>query len=144
MTREYADWQVMELARLGQTDRKRAERALNALWAAMPGLFEELARSAGVPCEEEGLFSPPFALVETSAGAVARLAESRVAVWEVVRVHRRCGSLEELCAAFPSVERGELEAALIYGEAHEAEIDALIARYESMVEHKRAQYPYAR
>ncbi|HLK14387.1 MAG TPA: DUF433 domain-containing protein [Fimbriimonadaceae bacterium] len=141
MTHPYEAWQVSELARLAETDPGRTERALNALWAAVPGLYEELARSAGVAAsfEEAG-----FALVETSESAVARLAESRIAVWEVVRAHRRGGSLEELSAAFPTVDRDALEAALEYGRRNHEEIDRLIERYESKIEQRRAQYPYAR
>lgn len=144
MTHAFADWQVTELARLAETDRERAERALNALWAAMPGLFEELASSAGVHVDLDERELSTFALVETGGGHVARLSESRLAVWEVVRMHRRCGSIDELCAAFPSVDRVELEAAVTYGTSHPAEVDTLIARYESMLEHKRQHYPYAK
>jgi len=147
MTHQYADWQVTELARLGQTDRQRAERALNALWSAVPGLFEELARGAGVPLDGEDASNdarPTFALVETGNSSVARLTESRIAVWEIVRAHRRTGSIEGLSAAFPSVDRGELEAAIDYGSRNQKEIDLLIDRYESMIENRRAQYPYTR
>jgi len=145
MTHEYAEWQVAELARLGLTDPQRAERALNAVWAAMPGLYEELARSAGIPCDdgpETDVAS--FALVETGGGSVARLADSRIAVWEIVREHRRSGSVEQLIIAFPSVERDELQAAIDYASRNAQEIDMLIERYESMLEQRRAQYPYAR
>ena len=147
MTHEYAEWQVSELAKLAETDRQRAERALNALWLAMPGLFEDLARAAGVPYEAEdgpNAVCPTFALVEASGSSVARLTESRIAVWEIVRAYRRTGSIEQLIAAFPSVDRDELEAALDYGLQNEPEIELLINRYESMIEQRRAQYPYAR
>src|SRR5579862_5074967 len=102
MTHQYAEWQVTELAKLGQSDPQRAERALNAVWSAMPGLFEELAVSAGEPIEarDEAEANPAYALVETSESSVARLTESRIAVWEVVREHRRSGSMDELTAVF--------------------------------------------
>ena len=147
MTHQYAEWQVTELAKLGQTDRQRAERALNALWSAVPGLFEELARAAGIQNDAEDTSDatgPAFALVETGDGSVARLTESRIAVWEIVRAHRRTGSIEGLSAVFPSVDRAELEAAVDYGSQNQHEIDLLIDRYESMIENRRAQYPYAR
>jgi len=147
MTHQYAEWQVAELAKLGQSDRERAERVLNALWSAVPGLFQDLARSAGIHAElaeTPGTTVPGLALVETQESSVARLTESRIAVWEIVRVHRRTGSIEGLIAAFPSVERDELEAAIDYGIQNQSEIDLLIERYESMIEHRRAQYPYAR
>jgi uncharacterized protein (DUF433 family) len=148
MNHAYAEWQVTELAKLGQTDPARAERVLNALWATAPGLYEELAQSAGVEPSTDPAESPAvhtgFALVETGDSAIARLAESRIAVWEVVRAHRTIGSIDALCAAFPSVERDELEAAIEYGLQNSEEIDLLIERYESKIEHRRAQYPYAR
>jgi uncharacterized protein (DUF433 family) len=147
MTHQYADWQLTELAKLAQADPERAERALNALWASVPGLFEDLARSAGIPCDSASASDEPgptFALVEVGGTSAARLAESRIAVWEIVRVHRRTGSMDELAAAFPSVERDELEAAIQYGLQHQTEIELLINRYESMIEQRRAQYPYTR
>ncbi|MHB8637033.1 MAG: DUF433 domain-containing protein [Fimbriimonadaceae bacterium] len=148
MTHPYAEWQLTELARLGKSDRARAERVLNALWAAMPGLFEEFAQAAGVTVDVDQPANvpsePAFALVETSESSVARLAESRIAVWEVVRAHRQSGSMDALGSAFASVDREALEAALDYGLLHREEIDLLIERYESMIENRRAQYPYAR
>jgi uncharacterized protein (DUF433 family) len=146
MARKYAEWQLAELLKLGGRDRDRAERALNAVWSAMPGLYEELAASAGLSFdfEDSPKACPTYALVETVESSVARLTESRIAVWEIVREHRRSGSMDELTVAFSSLDRGELEAAIDYGQQHREEIDLLIERYESMIEHRRAQYPNTR
>ena len=52
--------------------------------------------------------------------------------------------MDDLGAAFPSLEREELDAAISYGLQYREEIDLLIDRYESMIEHRRAQYPHVR
>jgi uncharacterized protein (DUF433 family) len=142
MTHPYSDWQMAELVRLAHANPERLEGILNSLWAANPGLYEELsahANSATEPTER-----PTYALVETGGASCARLSESRIAVWEIIRAYRRAGSIEGLHEEFPQVELGELKAALEYGVENQVEVDLLIARYESMLEQRRAQYPYAR
>ena len=142
MTHPYADWQMAELARLAQTNPERLEAILNSLWTANPGLYEELSEQANSVTEQSEI--PAFALVETGGASCARLSESRIAVWEIIRAYRKAGSIEGLHHEFPHVELGELKAALEYGVENQVEVDLLISRYESMLEQRRAQYPYAR
>ena len=75
MMHGYAEWQVTELAKLGQFDRERAERALNAVWSAMPGLYEELAQSAGKPFDGAAVDAMALPLTH----ALVEVAESSVA-----------------------------------------------------------------
>jgi uncharacterized protein (DUF433 family) len=116
------------------------ERILNSLWSANPGLFEELASAAGESADR----TSGFAVVENGGASVARLSESRIAVWEIVRAYRKAGSLDRLEKEFPNVEPGELQAAVNYGAENAGEVNLLIERYEALLEQRRAQYPYAR
>src|SRR5579872_3636565 len=99
MTHPYADWQITQLGKLAQTDPARLKSILNSVWSANPGLYEELAAAAGVQIDAPD--SIAFALVETSGNMMARLSDSRIAVWEIVRAYRRAGSLDQLQAEFP-------------------------------------------
>ncbi len=143
MTHPYEDWQLEELGRLAQTNPRRLESVLNNLWVANPGLHEELKARASL-ANVSSTELPAFALVETGGASCARLSESRIAVWEIIRAYRRAGSIDKLHADFPQVELGELQAALDYGVENKVEVDLLIARYEAMLEQRRSQYPYAR
>jgi uncharacterized protein (DUF433 family) len=160
-------WQLAQLQRLSTLDPERVETMLNTLWNSYPGLYEELAVGAvdqdalGVEACAERIHveadeverqvvafrtnaasRPEFMVVHD--GAVARLSEGRVAVWEVVREYRKLGSVERLAASFPSLTQRELAAALKYAEAHPEEIETQISRYEEVLSKRRTEYPFAR
>lgn len=166
MWRLLEPWQLQQLQRLSTLDPERVETMLNTLWASYPGLFEELAISAvdaeelGVDaCSERIRIAPDLVesevvafrnrpermqmMVEHEAG-VARLAGSRIPVWEVVREFRKLGSVERLTEAFRSLSRLELAAALKYAEGHPEEIENQIVRYENILGRRRTEYPFAR
>jgi uncharacterized protein (DUF433 family) len=160
-------WQLRQLSRMAAQDPERVEEMLNTLWASYPGLFKELAlaaldqgeierdRCADLLMEAEEQVErdletyrrrpavSDFAVVQDDA-RVARLAEGRVAVWEIVREFRKLGSVERLVDAFPALTRGELAAALSYAEKHPQEIEDQICRYEAALRQRRAEYPFAR
>lgn len=159
-------WQFSQLKRLASFDPERAETAMNTIWNAFPGLFEEVCVSAvdqehltvarcaellGLGEEEvmdrlHAFRSRPQTAVAVVRDdrSVARLAEGHVAVWEIVREYRKLGSVERLVDSFTSLSRGELAAALKYAEQHPREIEEQIARYEEMLAKRRAEYPFAR
>jgi uncharacterized protein (DUF433 family) len=158
-------WAVTQFGRLAEQDPERADRLLEALWEAHPNLLSELAISAVASDElsieecarvmmtsadevekrlslstSEGDGAASLILVD---GGVARLADARVCVWEIVRELRRHGSVECLCESYPGLTKVELEAALAYAASNTEEVEALITRYEGMLERRRAEYPYA-
>ncbi len=162
-------WQLLQLQRIAKFDPERVESFLNTLWTQYPGLLHELAISAvdqeqlsvdecadrlNVSAESVHEHLLQFrhcsrtiecAVVhDESSKAVARLAEGRVAVWELVREYRKLGSVEELQSAFPMLAQGELAAALRYAQENSEEIQALIDEYEMVLAKRRAEYPYAR
>lgn len=159
-------WQVAQLARLSTIEPERVESGLNALWTERPELLEQVTiagASAGdiTPCEAGRILGISQAEAETKIAdfnrkslkrcclvvcesGVAKLADGGIPVWEVVRVHRKLGSLEKLHQAFGGTSPETLDSALAYAESNREEIDHQIERYEEMVERKRAEYPYAR
>lgn len=160
-------WQIRQLERLASSDPDRAETVLNTVWRSFPGLFAEVAISAVdqemlsvescakeldiTEAEVEARLlafrhrSARFdtAIVVDPQRNIAKLADGRVAVWEVIREYRRLGSVERLQHAFPSISREDLAAAFRYADANPAEIEALIGEYESVLARKRAEYPFA-
>lgn len=76
-------------------------------------------------------------------GPNARLADGQCAVWEVVRMYRKLGSVDQLSQSFPCVRRDELEAALAYADLYPAEIEEQIERYEEVISRKKAEYPFS-
>lgn len=166
MWRLLEPWQLQQLQRLSTLDPERVETILNTLWASYPGLYEELAIAAvdadslGVSeCSERIRISPESVeheviafrnrperiqmMVEQESG-VARLTESRVPVWEVVREYRKLGSVERLTETFRTLSRLELAAALKYAESHPEEIENQILRYEDLLGKRRTEYPFTR
>ena len=152
---------------MADRDPQRAERIVEALWAAHPRLLGELAISAvghGVVSAEEaaevlGLSAeevqvrvdtflrserPTAPIVEDDGTGIARLAEGHVPVWEVVREFNKTHSFEEVAKAFPALTNAELEAAIDYGKNHAEEVGQLIEKYETMLDRKRAEYPFAK
>lgn len=156
--------------RMSQLDRERVETILNTLWHSYPNLLGDLAIAAvdqeqlsidacakliGAPVDEVerrllefrqngAKFDYDWAVVLDEESNVAKLADSQVAVWEIVREFRKLGSVDRLTEAFPSLPRPELAAALIYAEQNPAEIESQISRYEAMLAKKRSEYPFMR
>jgi predicted HTH domain antitoxin/uncharacterized protein (DUF433 family) len=166
MWTSFEPWQVAELGRLAGIDQERVESAFNALWDCDPELLEQITVSAadqgavsferaaqilrvGVAEIEERVASfrrqaLKRCCVVVCDGAVAKLADGGLPVWEVVRVHRKLGSVEKLQEAFSGLSHQTLESALSYAEHHPEEIELQISRYEALLERKRAEYPYVR
>lgn len=163
MWARFEPWQLRQLALLAERDLDRAEHALNTLWSSVPGLYEHLtlgAAAAGDLSYEAAatLLGKPEEVVRALAANtiavqlyrpvhdaknIARVAEGQLSVWEIVRVYRKLGSVESLVSAFPGVDKSELAAALRYAEENPAEIEALIAEYESVVARRRTEYPFS-
>ncbi len=161
-------WQLGQLQRLASLDSERAETILNTLWKSYPGLFEEMAISAvdhevlsvdecasrlkNTAAEVEAMLLRfrqrslriDRAVVFHEGSSIARLHESQLSVWEIIREFRKLGSVERLEETFPSVPRIELAAALTYAEEHPKEIEDQILMYEEAVMKRRAEYPFAR
>lgn len=160
-------WQITQLERLAKLKPKVTEQALSELWEARPDLFEQVTlgaldqgdvtveRSAellGVTEEEvlerlgafrKGTTIHDCAVVhDATNGKIARLADSQVAIWEIVREFRKLGSLEKLLEHYPSLTRGELETAVRYAQSHPEEIERQISQYETLLDKKRAEYPF--
>lgn len=167
MWRLMEKWQLPQLQRLAAQDPERVESMLNALWQSYPGLYQEMAIAAvdqgalsaeacaeRLGTDEREVQRQVRAYRESMRlaadrylvrdGAVARLSEGGVAVWEVVREYRKLGSVQRLAESFPSLTQRELAAALKYAEANPEEIESQISRYEEVRSKRRAEYPYAR
>lgn len=157
-------WQTRQLQRLAAIDPERAEGMLNTLWQQYPGLYEEMAimavdQEALTVAQTAELLSIPTAEVDAKlvawrrrevgserlvvAGPVAKLEETGVPVWEIVRELRKLGSVERLESRFPTLNRGQIAAALRYAQNHPQEIEDQIGRYEEARERQRAEYPFA-
>lgn len=164
----FETWQLGQLQRLSQTDPERVETILNTLWNSYPGLLSDLAIAA-VDQEqlsvdacaelldkqtsevEEALvefrqksakFNYDWAVVVDNGSSIAKLVDSHVAIWEIVREFRKLGSVERLTEAFPSLPKSELAAALVYAEQNPSEIEDQINKYETILQKKRAEYPF--
>jgi uncharacterized protein (DUF433 family) len=167
MGKSISQWALGELCRMAKRDPQRANRIVEALWAAHPRLLNELAISAvdhgeisaedaaealGISTEEitsrvesfRRSERPTAPIVEDDGTGVARLGEGHVPVWEVVREFDKTNSLDEVAKAFPALTGAELAAAIDYGVEHHEQIHNLIEKYESMQDRKRAEYPFAK
>jgi uncharacterized protein (DUF433 family) len=158
-------WQLDQLTELAQARPDQIDLALKALWEASPDLHEEVVLRATAYEQislEEGAeelrISPEnmterllmfrstlkhvvkAIVVDAEFKNVARLAESGIAVWEVVREFRRLGSVDPLAEAYPRLSRLDLLAALQYAEQNPDDVERQINEYESFVQLKRA-YP---
>jgi uncharacterized protein (DUF433 family) len=158
-------WQVVQLERLSAVDHDRIESALNSVWEAHPDLLREVTLGA----VDEGQISSERGqqllninedeltsrvadyrrralkrcCVVVCDGAVAKLADGGLPVWEVVRVYRRLETFEKLQEAFGNLSRQTLESALEYAAHNAAEIEDQISKYEQLLERRRAEYPFA-
>lgn len=166
----FETWQLAQLQRLAETDPERVETILNTVWNSYPGLLPDLAIAA---VDQEQLsvdscarltgedtskvedqllefrqknakFAYDLAVVVDSKSCVAKLAESQVSVWEIVREYRKLGSVERLTESFPSLPKAELAAALVYADQNPGEIEEQISKYEEILHKKRAEYPFMR
>ena len=161
-------WQISQLERLVSSDPDRAETILNTVWKSFPGLLSELAISAVdqemisvqecaevIGSSEEEVVQrlinyrrrPSIAEATSevhSDNAVAKVADGRIAVWEVIREHRKLGSVDRLRQAFPSISEPDLAYAFRYAESHQPEIEKLIRDYEDILAKRRAEYPFAK
>ncbi len=164
----FETWQLAQLQRLSQTDTEQVETVMNTVWNSYPGLLSQLAISAvdqeqlsvdacatllNVDIEEieaallefrqkNARCDYQWAVVVDRDSSIAKLADSRVAVWEIVREYRKLGSVERLVEAFPTLPKSELAAALTYAEQNPGEIEAQIDKYETILQKKRAEYPF--
>lgn len=161
-------WQLNQLQRLAKQDPERIERILNQVWAEHPGLFEELAIAAVdqemLPVEQcaDLLKTTPEAILERRASMrraalrvdcaiefdeatkMARITDSKIAVWEVVRQFRITNSIEAVVEALPSLTEAQVAAAVKYADEHPREIDSLIHAYEVVRGKRKEAYPFAR
>lgn len=164
----FETWQLGQLQRLAVTDSERVETILNTLWNSYPGLLSDLAIAA---VDQEQLsvdscakllkidvleverclvefrqknakFGYDLAVVVENGSSIAKLIDSQVAVWEIVREFRKLGSVERLTEAFPTLPKSELAAALVYAEQNPSEIEAQISKYETILQKKRDEYPF--
>jgi uncharacterized protein (DUF433 family) len=143
---------------------------LNTLWNSYPGLLDELAIAAvdqeqlsvddcakllgkDVQAVEQRLVEfrqghsavvSELAVVIGENSSIAKLADSHVAVWEVIREYRKLGSVERLTEAFPSLPKSDLAAALVYADQNPAEIEEQMSKYEEILQKKRVEYPFMR
>lgn len=163
-------WPFRQLEALAERDAELAEKVLDSLWEAHPGLLDRLVvgavRSGELSLQRasERLSIEPDVLArrladisgaasscdddaivfrQTPKGPEARLAESNLCVWEVVREYRKLGSIEAVKELFPNVTRSELHNAIRYAESHSSEIQAQIDEFEAQIQRKRAEYPFA-
>lgn len=162
MSAQQEPWLVAELRRMAKTQPERYSGVELALKSFAPGLYEELILAAydagdlsevqaaeflGIEASALSLRMELFHhanlerephLVEMDDQGIARLAHTRVAVWEVVREHRRLGGMDALKMNYSGLTEGELRAALAYAERHAEVIEASITRYEELQGRKTA------
>lgn len=164
----FESWQLGQLQRLTQSDPERVETILNTVWNSYPGLLADLAiaavdqeqlsvdacadllkidtaeveRSLVEFRQKNAKFDYDWAVVVDNGSSVAKLVDSHVAVWEIVREFRKLGSVERLTEAFPSLPKSELAAALVYAEQNPSEIEDQISKYETILQKKRTEYPF--
>jgi uncharacterized protein (DUF433 family) len=165
----YETWQLAQMQRLAKSDPERVETILNTLWNSYPGLLGDMAIAA-VDQEQLsvddcakllniGIADVELRLLEfriksakwdcdlavvVEGQSCARLADSNLAVWEIVREFRKLGSVERLTEAFPSLPKAELAAALVYAEKNPGEIEEQISKYEEILRKKRTENPHMR
>lgn len=126
------DWFPRAIAHLAVEDPSRLRTFLEEFAEVMPdahAFFESYRYHA--PDEDES-----YALVQADANGTARIVDSQVPVWEIVRAFRKLGSVDALKAKYVGLSERELRTALLYAGRFPDEISAQIARYE---EFKSAQ-----
>lgn len=160
-------WIVDQLRRMAKTQPERFEGLVLALRQTMPAEYEELAlmaldegsltntTCAAVLCIGEDELDVrlegfrnnnedlPDGLIEVDSHGVARVVETQVSVWEIVRVFRRAGSVAALKETYNALSERELRAALAYAGNNPDEIGENIRQYEAVVQRTREAYPFA-
>jgi len=159
-------WQLTQICRLAKYDPERVETIFNTIWAMYPNLRWDLAIGAVEQSEltvEEAAehFQVPVGeiekrleahcralsewgqaeILETERGA--KVEDTQVCVWEIIREYRKIGSMEALRESFPGLSTAQLGAAINYAREHPAEIESLISAYEEVQARKREEYPFA-
>lgn len=164
METTHLHWQLGHLMLLSRTAPDHLATILERFFASEPDVLEELTLSAvaheditvteaaGVlRVSEEEVIGRMVRLRQQGRGqcavlradddhGFARLADSGLAVWELVREHRRLGSFGALPEHFPSVREADLTAAIAYADANCEEIEEQIRRYEDLRALQRAQF----
>jgi uncharacterized protein (DUF433 family) len=159
-------WQLDQLKVLSTTKPGTIQKALDALWIAMPSLQKEVILTAlaegrinatyaarelnlseDVVIEQaaefgsEGTGRPILSLIECEAGKAAKLPESGLAVWEVIRKFRQLGTIQAVLESFPSLSEAEMQSALGYATMNSEEIDKNIRDYDDLQSRKYTEYP---
>lgn len=132
-------------------DEPELERDLALLAVYHGDLAEsECAEILGCPCTEiqsgvEHLqaSSDESDFISHDAKGIARVGDSHVAVWEIVREFRKVGSVSELNSRFPRLRESEVRAALNYCGRNPDEVAAQISAYEEIAARAKAAYPFA-
>lgn len=161
MVPSYEAWQLTQLVRLATLEPARCGRAMQTLFHHDPGLFTELVVMAldqdqisreraaellglSIPETEARLeafrdrdLSPDRVVVADSINGQARLRDSRVYVWEIVREYRKLGSVQRLEDSFPVLTKAEIAAALKYAQAHPEAIETQIRRFEEVASRRQ-------
>lgn len=160
-------WLVDQLRRMAKTQPERFEGFALRLKQALPNEYEELALMAlddgglsnaecavALEIGEEELDvrfegfrnnndDMPDGVIERDTQGVARVVDTQVAVWEIVRVFRRAGSVTALKETYNALSERELRAALAYAGSNPDEVCLCIEQYEAVVNRKREAYPFA-
>lgn len=122
---------IERLKQMALKDPKRVERALNALWQQDRSLMEDIVADGAE------------SLVTSDETGCARLSGCKIAVWEVVREHRKLGSVDRLCRAFPTLSVEQIDAALDYALSHPGDIEERIVAFEDVLVRRRSAYPFS-
>lgn len=155
MSESVEHWMLPQMRRLAKAKPEAFDQVLVHLREFQPALYEELClmavehgelsadncavclatdvSSLAVRLEiyrQDASENGDPVMIEVDEQNVARLAVARVTVWEIVREHRKFGSLEALQETYTSLTKSELRAALSYASRHEDEIESKIRAYE--------------
>jgi len=145
------DWLPHALIRLSSLEPDRYEQFVSDLKRALPEAYGELVGMA----KEAGKLDPDLAermkvatlnleaeeLVVKDERGVARIIDSQVAVWEIVRAFRKLGSVSALKESYGGLSERELRTALAYYGQNPDEISTQIAKYEELRKARDA-YPH--
>lgn len=144
------DWLPHALLRLSSLEPDRYELFIAELKGALPATYDMLVGIA----HEAGRVDPELAermkvatlnleaeeLVVKDEKGIARIVDSHVAVWEIVRAFRKLGSVSALKDSYGGLSERELRTALAYYGQNPDEISGQIAKYEETRKAREA-YP---
>ena len=145
------DWLPYALQRLASLEPDRYEQFVTLFKSSLPEAYQELV----VVAEEAGRLDPDLAermkvatlnleaeeLVVKDIRGVARIIDSNIAVWEIVRAFRKVGSVTALKEGYAGLSERELRTALAYYGQNPDEISELIRLYEDSRKARDA-YPH--